>query len=75
MDNKRKNKLDFIQIKNLWCFKIHWQENENLLSEKKHLQIINLDETYSENREKKNLLELDNEKHQDPIWQINNQME
>lgn len=34
------------------------------------------DETYSENRKKKkNLLELDNEKHQDPIWQINNQME
>lgn len=33
------------------------------------------DETYSETTKKKKLLELDNEKHQDPIWQINNQME
>lgn len=40
----------------------------------KHLQIINL-MRHIQRIGKKNLLELDNEKHQDPIWQINNQME
>lgn len=75
MDNKRKNKLDFIQIKIFGASKYTDKKMKTPTEWEKTLANYKPDETYSENRKKKNLLELDNEKHQDPIWQINNQME